>query len=135
MKMYGYPYNNYMPQYQQPVQQAIPQPEQKPENIYAWVKSDEEISNYLVAPGKSVLLMDTRSSKFYIKSADASGMPLPLRVYEYKENTPQTAAAENPLNIGEYVKREEIDSIIDQRLNELMKSNTKKETKKNESAV
>lgn len=132
--MYGYPYG-YMPQYQQPVQQTIPQPEQKPENIYAWVKSDEEISNYLVAPGKSVLLMDTRSSKFYIKSADASGMPMPLRVYEYKENTPQAAAAENPLNIGDYVKREEIDSIIDQRLNELMKTTTKKETKKNESAV
>lgn len=134
--MYGYPYNNYMPQYQpmQPVT-PVPQPEQKPENIYAWVKSDEEISNYLVAPGKSVLLMDTRSSKFYIKSADASGMPMPLRVYEYKENTPQAAASENPLNIGEYVKREEIDSIIDQRLNELMKTTSKKETKKNESAV
>jgi nitrous oxide reductase accessory protein NosL len=33
------------------------------------------------------MLMDSEGERFYLKSADASGMPLPLRVFEYKERT------------------------------------------------
>jgi hypothetical protein len=31
--------------------------------------------------------MDSEGSRFYLKSSDASGMPLPLRVFEYAEIT------------------------------------------------
>lgn len=41
----------------------------------------------MVAAGNSVLLMDSENSTFYIKSTDASGMPLPLRVFDYNERT------------------------------------------------
>ena len=64
---------------------------------------------YMVAAGNSVLLMDSENSAFYIKSTDASGMPLPLRVFDYKERTtatkmpPQTAQQPG----GEFVTRAE----------------------------
>ncbi len=41
----------------------------------------------MVAAGNSVLLMDSENSAFYIKSTDASGMPMPLRVFDYTERT------------------------------------------------
>ena len=33
------------------------------------------------------MLMDSENSTFYIKSTDASGMPMPLRVFDYTERT------------------------------------------------
>ena len=41
--------------------------------------------SYLVAPNTTVMLMDSENDVFYLKSTDASGMPMPLRVFEYKE--------------------------------------------------
>jgi hypothetical protein len=46
---------------------------------------------YPVTAGNSVLLMDSEESVFYIKTTDQSGMPQPLRVYDYKERTAQKA--------------------------------------------
>ena len=38
--------------------------------------------------GNTVMLLDAENSVFYLKSADArSGMPLPLRIFDYKERT------------------------------------------------
>ena len=52
-----------------------------------WVQGEEGAKAYMVAAGNSVLLMDSENSAFYIKSTDASGMPLPLRAFDYKERT------------------------------------------------
>lgn len=80
------------PMMQQPTAQTAPA---TPSII--WVQGEEGAKAYMVAAGNSVLLMDSENSAFYIKSTDASGMPLPLRVFDYKERTtpakmpPQTA--------------------------------------------
>ena len=50
-----------------------------------WVQGESGAKGYLVAPNSSVVLFDSESDKFYIKAADASGMPLPLRVFEFTE--------------------------------------------------
>lgn len=69
--------------------------------------------SYLVGAGQSVLLMDSESSSFYIKSTDASGMPLPLRVFDYTERV----QAQKPVvsvpefNADKYVTREEFDEL------------------------
>lgn len=72
---------------QQPVQmptQPVQQPQQNNSGIL-WVSGEVGAKSYLVAPGTSVLLMDSESEKFYIKSTDVSGMPQPLRTFEYHE--------------------------------------------------
>ena len=64
-----------------------------------------------MAPGSSVILMDAESNVFYIKSADASGMPM-MRTFDYTERTaPQqpVQAAQQPR--GDYVTRSEFDAL------------------------
>lgn len=98
--------------YQQPMMgQAAQQTQGTPSII--WVQGEEGAKAYMVAAGNSVLLMDSENSAFYIKSTDASGMPLPLRVFDYKERTtaaktpPQTA---QQLGV-EFVTRAEFDAL------------------------
>lgn len=68
----------------QPVQQ-MPTPAPQTNNGLVWVQGETAAKSYPVAPNCTVMLMDSEGERFYLKSADASGMPLPLRVFEYKE--------------------------------------------------
>jgi len=92
-----------------------------------WVQGEAGAKSYPVAPGKSVMLMDSETDAFYIKSADASGMPLPLRVFDYKERTAQPQAQHQPLmQTDQFVTWE----ALEQRLAEII--NDKKPTAKKE---
>ena len=109
---YGYIPNNYnaynMPQYQQPMAQ-------QQSNGLIWVQGIEAMKSYPVAPGQSVLLMDSESNCFGIKTADASGMPLPLRIFDYSERTAQNAQkppVTAAIDTDRYITREEFESRI-----------------------
>ena len=113
--MYGYPGMGYqtpymggaMPDYlsfyrnqqqmQQPqqLQQAAPQQPANENNGLIWVQGEAGAKSHPVAPGKTVMLMDSESSVFYLKTVDASGMPLPLRVFDYAERTANGNTAQN----------------------------------------
>ena len=54
-------YNNYIPQ--QPVVQS------QNDNGILWVQGEAGAKSWAVAPGKSVMLMDSESNTFYIKSS------------------------------------------------------------------
>lgn len=100
------------PQYQMP--QAAPQ---QTSSGIVWVQGEAGAKSYLVAPGQSVLLMDSEVSAFYIKSSDPSGMPLPLRIFDYTErNTVQTvpSAVQNSgsVDLTKLVTREELEEKI-----------------------
>lgn len=96
---------------QQPVQ--IPaQPVQQNNNGILWVSGEVGAKSYLVAPGTSVLLMDSESEKFYIKSTDVSGMPQPLRTFEYHEVGAQMPHKQSVQNMdSKYVTRQEYDDL------------------------
>lgn len=78
-----------------------------------WVQGEEAAKSYLCAPGNSVLLMDSENSTFYIKTVDSSGMPQPLRIFDYTERTAATKqpvqAAQAPDN--DFVTRAEFDAL------------------------
>ena len=104
MPNYGYyptQYNAYPTQ----MNVGATQPTQNPGLI--WVQGEAGAKSYLVGAGQSVLLMDAEGSTFYIKSTDASGMPMPLRVFDYKERT-QTGQ-QSGLQNGNYVTHEELE--------------------------
>lgn len=86
------------PSYQQP---------QQPTSSLIWVQGEAGAKSYLVGAGQSVLLMDAEGSTFYIKSTDASGMPMPLRVFDYKERN--QAVQQSGLQNGNYVTHEELE--------------------------
>lgn len=111
-----YPQYNFVPQQQQVVPQL--QTQQNDTGIL-WVQGEAGAKSWAVAPGKSVMLMDSESNTFYIKSSDASGMPMPLRIFDYKERT-QQQASQNTVN------QEKIDTsrfvtwdAFNEKLNEL----------------
>ena len=99
-----------------PSQPMQAQPAQQSSQII-WVSGEAGAKSYLVAPGNTVMLLDAENSVFYLKSADASGMPLPLRIFDYKERT--TAAqqafggsmAAETVNLDNFVTRKEFDEL------------------------
>ena len=130
----GYPvtYQQYYPQYQQPMYQQPIQTQQVPTvpqsqntqqsgNGILWVQGESAARSYNVAPGMSVMLMDSDSNTFFIKSADASGMPLPLRIFDYTERTQQTqphspiteqSVPQPEIDLSGYVTRDEFEKRI-----------------------
>ena len=109
--------NQFNQQYQQPMvaQPTVPAPQAN--NGLVWVQGDAGAKSYPIAPGCTVMLMDSEGERFYLKSADASGMPLPLRIFDYKERT--TAAqqalggsvAAETVNLDNFVTRKEFDEL------------------------
>lgn len=95
----------YNPMY--PMSYPSYQQTQQPTSSLIWVQGEAGAKSYLVGAGQSVLLMDAEGSTFYIKSTDASGMPMPLRVFDYKERT-QTSQ-QSGLQNGNYVTHEELE--------------------------
>lgn len=91
---------------------VTPQAPQSANTGIVWVQGEAGAKSYLVGAGNSVLLMDSEQSRFYIKSSDNSGMPMPLRIFEYTEiNSPNTEAkAAKPQN--DYITREEFEKRI-----------------------
>lgn len=102
-------------QYQ--MNQPMQQPAQSNQSLI-YVQGEAAAKSWMVGAGQSVLLMDSENPVFYIKSADASGIPLPLRVFDYKErtqNTPQgvpQAPQSEQINLDDkYVTRQEYDAL------------------------
>lgn len=122
-------YNYNYPVSYQPMQMSNNYPQMQPQMNYnqamsqqqqqgiIWVQGEAAAKAYPVAAGSNVLLMDSEGECFYIKSTDASGMPLPLRVFEYKEivhTQPQISNTGNysgNFNPNEYVKKEELEEV------------------------
>lgn len=99
----NYPtYTGYTPWYQQ-------EPQSSGIN---WVQGEAGAKGYPVAPGQSVLLMDSESNVFYIKSTDKSGMPMPLRVFEYTER-----AAKKETQASDFVTRDELEKRLAEIIN------------------
>ena len=99
-----------------PSQTMQTQPAQQSSQII-WVSGEAGAKSYLVAPGNTVMLLDAENSVFYLKSADASGMPLPLRIFDYKERTTTAqqafggAATGEGVNLDNFVTRKEFDEL------------------------
>lgn len=107
--MFGGSY--YYPRYQQPQSQ---QQAQGIENNIVWVPGLAGANDYPVTNGSAVWMMDSEAMRFFIKSKDITGIPKPLRIFEYREI--QEQKSEPAQNVGQYVTREE----LEQRLAALM---------------
>lgn len=132
-------YNNYFPQTYTNMPYtysggAVPtQTMTTPSNIQGqpgainWVQGEAGARSFPVGVGQKLLLMDSETNVFYIKSSDNSGMPLPLRKFEYKELTDASVetdtTTDSPQN--KYVTHEELEQI-------LAELKSKKEDKSNE---
>ena len=89
------------------------QPTSAPTQLGAinWVQGEAGARSVPVPAGQKALLMDSETNVFYVKSSDTSGMPLPLRVFEYKEiDKVATSTADG--REDKYVTHEELNKIL-----------------------
>lgn len=97
-------------QAQTPAQTANAQ--QSANNGLVWVQGMEGAKAHFVTAGATVMLMDSEGDRFYLKSSDMSGMPLPLRVFEYKEVTQSGATVPAPaMDTSAFVTHKEFDEL------------------------
>ena len=112
------PYN-YVPQQSVAPQQQV----QQNDSGILWVQGEAGAKSWAVAPGKSVMLMDSESSTFYIKSSDQSGMPMPLRIFDYTERNQQQP--QNPvlqhkeIDTSQFVTWDDFDKRLKEKLQEI----------------
>ena len=125
---------SYYPQYQSPYSQQYPQQYPQFQTQFqspltasqstrgqnqgiCWVQGEAGAKSYHVEPGQSELRMDSEKSCFYIKSTDISGMPLPLRIFDYVErnsvpaNAPENTQA-NAIDFEKFVTKQEFEEKI-----------------------
>lgn len=131
-------YNNYFPQTYTttpytygagaaPAQTwAQPTPTQTQAGAISWVQGEAGARSVPVQPGQKALLMDSETNVFYVKSCDASGMPLPLRIFEYKEVSKVATDSEVVSAQSTYVTHEELEKALAEL------RNPQKEEQKNE---
>lgn len=87
----------FVPHYQapvQPTQMSVPMA-QPTNDTLLWVLNENEASSFPVAPNNSVVLWDKNQKTFYIKTANAQGIPS-MQVYDFTERIDNTQ--ETPLN-------------------------------------
>ena len=126
----NYSYQGYQPYYTQPVpdqlaqlrqQQMQPQmqmqaPQPQADGGIIWVQGEAGAKAYLVAPGNTVQLWDSENTVIYLKSADMSGMPS-MRILDYTERggaQPKQAAPQ--IDLTQFITRDELESILAERL-------------------
>lgn len=141
-----YPQQTMQTMYQQaqPAQTVMPsyQQAQMPQSTsITWVQGEAGAKAHPLAPGSNALLMDSESEVFYIKSVDGSGMPMPLRTFEYKEIFPAADTVgtrhshdTEQMDMSEYAKQKDIDEIkkiVKDMSDELKKLNQHREVKTN----
>lgn len=103
-------YPTYQQQYQQPIQMPIQQ--QVPNQILAWVQSEEDANNYPLNSGQSIFLMNQKQPYLYMKSIDQLGKVTFIK----KRLVDETERDETELK--DYIRKEELENLISDRIRE-----------------
>ena len=92
--------------------------QQQPQIFTMLVKGEDLPNTYPVGLGSTGLFIDFSSGKFWVRE-NPSGVPRPLRTFEFRETTPQPELQNGS---GNFVSREEFVSLnekLDRLINEL----------------
>ena len=111
MQMQGQSFQQHFPAQPMPMQQP-----RQDTNGLIWVQGEAGAKSWFVAPGATVLLMDSENPRFYMKSADLNGVPA-MRTFEYNEvGSPKPQEAPQAVN---FVSTEEFNGFRDEVLKKL----------------
>ena len=104
---------------QYPVQNPMPmqQPRQDTNGLI-WVQGEAGAKSWYIAPGSTVLLMDSEAQRFYLKSADMNGVPA-MRTFEYTEVGIQPQKPQEVPQTANFVSVEEFNSFRDEVMKKL----------------
>lgn len=105
----GYNQLTAYPTYNPSSQTAVPLTSNTVSNsiLTIFIDKEEDVTDYPVAAGTSVMLISFKLGKFYLKSTANNGVPQPTRVFSFKE---EAAPVNNPVGS---VTREEFNALND----------------------
>jgi len=101
----------------------------QPQNDIHWVQGAAGAKAYNLDPGRSVLLMDSEANKFYIKSTDQSGMPLPLRSFRYTEEAEEVdnnQSGNGKCDMSQYLTKDDFKRMLEEYLGPVGKDGSSK---------
>lgn len=98
-----------------------------PNNTFQWVQGQAAAEAFLVAPGNSVILMDSNAPVIYFKSADQNGRYLPMKTYDLVERVADIPEQKPAIDTSSFVKRDEIEKLIAAEVDRQLNAPTKKE--------
>ena len=97
-----------------------------------WVQGEAGAKSYNVPAGCTVLLMDSETPRFYIKSTSQNGVPMKLRMFDYSEIMDQTqsyqSVPEASGNASEFATKDDLNELkrlIEERLPDRRESRQK----------
>ena len=109
---YGY---NWMPSMSQTVPQTQQNQQMQTGSNIAWCQGEAGAKSYTVGAGQTMWLLDSENDGvFYIKTVDASGMPMPLRIFDFKE---RQAVAKTATTTSDFVTHEELEKRLAEIVN------------------
>jgi hypothetical protein len=88
-------------------------PTQQTNDVMLWVLNENEASSFPVAPNNSVVLWDKNNKTFYIKTANAQGIPS-MQIYDFTERIekPQNEPTTHKCTCGDkFVTKAEFDAL------------------------
>lgn len=93
------------------------------QNMFAWIQGEEAARNYPVAPGNTIVLIESDKPIMYMKSADLSGRPQPMQV-RYLVSEEDYRKIQNGSNFSEnedkYVTKEAFEKYISEAANKFV---------------
>ena len=103
-------------------QSVTPVPQQT-QNTFAWIQGEDAARSYPVAPGNTIVLIDSEKPIMYMKTADLSGRPQPMQVrylvskedYDKIQN-----GSNNSPNSDEYVTKAAFEKYIEEASNKFV---------------
>lgn len=130
--------NQFAQPYQAPIQQPMAMP--TPNNDMIFVLGQNEAESFPVAPNATVTMWDKNQKTFYVKTANAQGIPS-MQIYDFEERVvtaPQTPA-EHVCKCGEnFATKEQLTDLqakfddMAAIVNELKAKPVKRSTKEDE---
>lgn len=82
--------------------------------IFAWVQGENGAKAYPLGSNCRAFLFDSEKDIFYIKTTDQSGMPQPLRSFEYSEVFQKEESGS--VDTSAFVTKDELEEIISKAL-------------------
>lgn len=82
-------------------------------NYFAWVQGEAAAQAFQVAPGSTVMLMDSENPVLYMKSADNTGRPSPMQKMYLVSEEDYNKIQNEPKN-SDFVTKEDLQKAIDE---------------------
>lgn len=95
---------------------SVQQPSTQTSLMTVFVDTEQEVNDYPVAAGTTVQLISFKMGKFYLKSTATNGVPQPVRVFSFKEETPATEIQNGAVSRDEF---NALNAKLDKLLKEL----------------